>query len=56
MSFLSKIFSKEKPTKQVVDADSNMSKLENYFQQFRKNIVGVNQAFQSPYGEKNIIN
>ena len=29
--------------------------LENYFQQFRKHIVGVDQTFQSPYGEKEII-
>ena len=31
------------------------SKLEKYFQQFRKHIVGNNQTFQSPYGEKEII-
>lgn len=31
------------------------SKLENYFQQFRKNIVGINQTFESPNGEKEII-
>ena len=29
--------------------------LEAYFQQFRNNIVGVNQTFHSPYGEKKII-
>ncbi|MFK5958525.1 MAG: aminotransferase class V-fold PLP-dependent enzyme [Lutibacter sp.] len=31
------------------------SKLETYFQQFRKHIVGINKTFQSPYGEKKII-
>jgi len=31
------------------------SELETYFQQFRKNIVGINQTFQSPFGEKEII-
>ena len=31
------------------------SELETYFQQFRKHIVGNNQTFQSPYGEKEII-
>ena len=34
---------------------NNSSELETYFQQFRKNIVGVNTTFQSPYGEKEII-
>ncbi len=29
--------------------------LENYFNQFRKHIIGVDQLFQSPYGEKKII-
>lgn len=29
--------------------------LEEYFQQFRKNIVGINQTFKSPYGEQKII-
>ncbi|MEN8187003.1 MAG: aminotransferase class V-fold PLP-dependent enzyme [Bacteroidota bacterium] len=29
--------------------------LEQYFDQFRKNIVGIDQKFQSPYGEKEII-
>ena len=31
------------------------SSLENYFDQFRKNIIGIDQTFQSPYGEKKII-
>ncbi|MFH4966378.1 aminotransferase class V-fold PLP-dependent enzyme [Gaetbulibacter sp. M235] len=29
--------------------------LENYFEQFRKHIIGINQNFKSPYGEKEII-
>ncbi len=32
-----------------------MSNLEKYFEPFRNNIVGINQTFQSPYGEKRII-
>jgi selenocysteine lyase/cysteine desulfurase len=32
-----------------------MSSTEEYFYQFRKNIVGINQSFISPYGEKKII-
>ena len=32
-----------------------MENLENYFQKFRDNIVGINQDFQSPYGNKKII-
>jgi len=39
-----------------MSAKSNApSELETYFQQFRKNIVGINKTFQSPYGEKEII-
>ena len=29
--------------------------LEQYFQQFRKNIIGINQKFESPYGIQKII-
>jgi selenocysteine lyase/cysteine desulfurase len=29
--------------------------LEQYFEQFRKNIIGINQEFESPYGKKTII-
>ncbi|WP_299104590.1 aminotransferase class V-fold PLP-dependent enzyme [uncultured Tenacibaculum sp.] len=29
--------------------------LEQYFQQFRNNIIGIDQSFQSPYGEQKII-
>ncbi len=32
-----------------------MNTLEEYFSQFRKNIVGINKFFTSPYGEKKII-
>lgn len=31
------------------------SELENYFQQFRKNIIGIDQEFISPYGKQKII-
>ena len=29
--------------------------LESYFSLFRKNIVGIDQSFESPYGKKNIV-
>jgi selenocysteine lyase/cysteine desulfurase len=32
-----------------------MSNLEQHFEKFRKNIVGINQSFTSPFGEKRII-
>jgi len=32
-----------------------MSSLENYFSQFSKNIIGIDQTFQSPYGEQKIM-
>lgn len=31
------------------------TELETYFQKFRKNIIGINQEFTSPYGTKKII-
>ncbi|CAM4054096.1 aminotransferase class V-fold PLP-dependent enzyme [Flavobacterium antarcticum] len=31
------------------------TELETYFQKFRKNIIGINQEFESPYGKKKII-
>lgn len=31
------------------------TQLEQYFQQFRKNIIGIDQEFVSPYGKKKII-
>ncbi len=47
MSFISNQNTNSKKTQ--------LTKLEAYFQQFRKHIVGINQTFQSPYGEKKII-
>lgn len=38
-----------------MSTSENKSELEQYFQQFRNNIVGVDYSFESPYGEKNII-
>jgi selenocysteine lyase/cysteine desulfurase len=35
--------------------NSVKSDLEHYFNQFRENIVGINQTFQSPYGEQKLI-
>ncbi|MEN8248600.1 MAG: aminotransferase class V-fold PLP-dependent enzyme [Bacteroidota bacterium] len=32
-----------------------MSQLEEYFKQYRENIIGIDKTFESPYGEKNII-
>lgn len=32
-----------------------MSTMEKYFDKFRKNIVGINSTFESPYGEKKIV-
>ena len=31
------------------------SELENYFQQLRENIIGIDQEFTSPYGKQKII-
>jgi selenocysteine lyase/cysteine desulfurase len=31
------------------------TQLEQYFQQFRKNIIGIDQDFESPYGKQKII-
>ena len=55
MSFFSNLFSKEKSEENNINTQNNISELEQYFQQFRNNVVGVNQSFQSPYGEKEII-
>lgn len=32
-----------------------MSRLEHYFENFRKNIVGIDQKFESPYGKQKIV-
>lgn len=34
---------------------TSTTQLEQYFQKFRKNIIGINETFESPYGIKNII-
>ena len=31
------------------------TQLEHYFQQFRDNIIGIKQKFESPYGQKQIV-
>ena len=31
------------------------TQLEHYFQQFRKNIIGIDQEFVSPFGNQKII-
>ena len=31
------------------------TQLEQYFQQFRDNIIGIDQEFESPYGQQQII-
>jgi selenocysteine lyase/cysteine desulfurase len=36
-------------------ATENKTELETYFETFRKNIIGIDQTFQSPFGEKKII-
>ncbi|MDP3944880.1 MAG: aminotransferase class V-fold PLP-dependent enzyme [Lutibacter sp.] len=42
-------------TKSANEKQNQPSELETYFQQFRKDIVGVDQIFESPYGKKKII-
>ncbi len=32
-----------------------MKSLESYFEQFRKNIVGIDSTYMSPYGEQKIM-
>jgi selenocysteine lyase/cysteine desulfurase len=39
----------------VVDSNFIDTKLETYFQQFRKNIIGIDQEFESAFGKKKII-
>lgn len=54
MTFLKNIFSKElSPLRK--EKQNKISELEQYFQQFRGKIVGIDQKFESPYGEKEII-
>lgn len=54
MSFLETLFNKGKE-KEVKIEKLHKSELEIYFEQFKKNIVGIDQTFQSPYGKKDII-
>ncbi|HSQ46942.1 MAG TPA: aminotransferase class V-fold PLP-dependent enzyme [Lutibacter sp.] len=42
-------------TKSAIETQNQPSELESYFQQFRKHIIGVDQTFESPYGQKKII-
>ena len=39
----------------TTDLTIQETQLENYFQQFRKNIIGIDQEFESPYGKQKII-
>lgn len=39
----------------LMNSKNNTITLETYFQDFRKHIVGIDQEFTSPYGEKKII-
>ena len=54
MSFLETLFNKGKE-KEVKTEKLHKSELEIYFEQFKKNIVGIDQTFESPYGKKDII-
>lgn len=54
MSFLKNIFSKELAPL-TIEKNNKVSELELYFKQFREEIVGIQQKFKSPYGEKEII-
>ncbi|WP_298500307.1 aminotransferase class V-fold PLP-dependent enzyme [uncultured Algibacter sp.] len=38
-----------------MSSKNEVSQLEQYFEKFRSNIVGINQYFDSPYGRKKII-
>ena len=42
-----------KPT--IMNAIQNKTQLEEYFQKYRENIIGINQQFESPFGLKKII-
>lgn len=41
--------------KDTFSSKAKATKLETYFEQFRNNVVGVNQYFESPYGKKKIV-
>jgi selenocysteine lyase/cysteine desulfurase len=54
MSFLQNMFFKGLAPLNK-EKQNQVSELEQYFQQFRENIVGIDQKFESPYGEKEIV-
>ncbi len=39
----------------VIEKPSQISPLESFFQPFREKIIGVDQSFETPFGQKNII-
>lgn len=39
----------------IMNAIQNKTQLEEYFQKYRENIIGINQQFESPFGLKKII-
>ncbi len=41
--------------KDIMTNSAKETALEQYFQQFRKNIIGIEQEFESPFGRKKII-
>ena len=41
--------------KDIMTNSTKETALEQYFQQFRKNIIGIEQEFESPFGRKKII-
>jgi len=55
MSFFSNIFSKEKTAQKDIVTEVQQTELEKYFDKFRKNIIGINQTFKTPYGVKDVI-
>ena len=38
-----------------MNATDCITDLEVYFQQYRDNIIGIDQEFESPYGKKKLI-
>jgi len=38
-----------------MDKQNSKTKLEHYFSQFRKNVVGIDKNIQTPYGTKKLI-
>ena len=54
MGIFSTIFSNKKIENQEM-AEVQPTQLETYFQKFRKHIIGIDQKFVGPYGEKDLI-